>query len=98
MLSPDRSVPSEAKIMDGSENPESISSSREVILHGPELTVCLSGVSGESTVDDESQLDPSEEYEEFIDELDEKGYATEWLLSSNCMFSSTKIFITASVE
>jgi hypothetical protein len=54
--------------------------------------------SGESTVDDESQLDPSEENEEFIDELDENGDATEWLLSPNRMFSSTNIFIIASVE
>jgi hypothetical protein len=98
MLSPDRNFPSEAKLMDGSENPESISSSREVRIHSSELTVCLSGVSGESTVDDESQLDPSDEIEEFIDELDEKGDATEWLLSPNRMFSSPNMFIMASVE
>ena len=122
ILSPDRSFPSAAKIMDGSENPESISSSIELIVHSPELTVCLPGVvegvevrklasssftksklartgvcSGESTVDDESQLDPSEENEEFIDELDEKGDAIEWLLSPNRMFWSTNIFIIASV-
>ncbi len=54
--------------------------------------------SGVSTVDDESQLDPSEENEEFIDELDEKGDTTVWVLRPNRMLWSTNIFIVASFE
>lgn len=116
--SSDRSFPSAAKIMEGSENPESMSCVIEFMLQNPVSTLFLSGVhdgvgvqrvasssftkskfvligvcSGVSTVEDESQLEPSEENEELIEELDEKDDAPEWLLDPNRMFWSANIFI-----
>lgn len=42
--------------------------------------------SGVSTIDDESQLDASAENDEFMDELEEKDEAAEWLFDPNRMF------------
>jgi hypothetical protein len=54
--------------------------------------------SGVSTVEDESQLEPSEENEELTEELEEKEDVAEWLFDPNCMFWSVNIFIMDWVE
>ena len=118
----DRSFPSAAKIMEGSEKAESMSCDIEFMVRNPASTSFLSGVqdgvgvhmeasssltksrfarvgvcNGVATVDDESQLEPLGENEEWLDEPEGKDDAVEWVFDPNCMFWSANIFIVNSM-